>query len=63
MDNSISSLEGPQMDRGKEQTKQASNLISPDLPMILKLGRLRLALLSREGKCLRTLDPRNKDNN
>lgn len=28
--------------------------------MILKLGRLRLALLSREGECLRTLDPRNR---
>ena len=31
--------------------------------MILRLGRLSLALFSREGKYLRTLDPRNKDNN
>lgn len=48
------------MDRGKEEIKYVPRLIFPDLPIILKLGRL--TLVSRERSIKRTLDPRNKDN-
>lgn len=40
------------MDRGTGQIKYVTSLIFPDCPVRLKLGRLSLASVSREGKYL-----------
>lgn len=57
----IPSLEEAGRDRGEGDRKYVLSLIFPDLPIILKSGRQRLASEAEKGSIKRTLDPRNKD--